>query len=118
LGDLELGLADAVAVADAHLVVGQPVHGEVLPEVPPAQIGAVQVLTPVLVGPGLVDHHRALLAAVPGEIALAVAVEVQPARHDRPVDGLLPDAGAHRLPVPRDVARQADVHDRSVAMQS
>ena len=32
LGDLELGVADAVAVADAHLVVGQPVDGEVLAE--------------------------------------------------------------------------------------
>ena len=38
LGDLELGLADAVAVADAHLVVGQPVDGEVLAEDPPAQV--------------------------------------------------------------------------------
>ena len=68
------------------------------------------MLTPVLVGLGLVDHHRALLAAVPRDVALAVAVEVEPARPDRPIDGLLPDAGAHRLPVPGDVARQPDVH--------
>ena len=42
LRDLELGLADAVAVADAHLVVGQPVDGEVLAEDPPAQVRAVR----------------------------------------------------------------------------
>ena len=110
LRDLELGLADAVAVADAHLVVGQPVDGEVLAEDPPAQVGAVQVLTPVLVGLGLVDHDRALLAAVSAQVALPVAVEVQPARHHRSGNRLFPDAGVHRLPVPRDVAWQADVH--------
>ena len=33
LGDLELGLADAVAVADADFVIGQALDGEVLSEV-------------------------------------------------------------------------------------
>ena len=68
------------------------------------------MLTPVLVGLGLVDHDRALLAAVSAQVALPVAVEVQPARHHRSGNRLFPDAGVHRLPVPRDVAWQADVH--------
>jgi len=110
LGDLELGVTDAVAVADAHLVVGQPVDGEVLAEDPPAQVRPLELFVPVLVRLGLVDHDRPLLAAVPVQVALPVAVEVQAARHHRSAHRLFPDAGVHRPPVPRDVARQADVH--------
>ena len=110
LGHLELGVADAVPVTDAHLVVGQPVDGEVLAEDAAGQVRATQVLTPVLVGLGLVDHHGALLAAVPGQIALPVAVQIQPAGHDRAGHRLLPDAGVDDPAVPGDVAGKADVH--------
>ena len=44
LRDLELGLADAVAVADADLVVGQTVDGEVLPELAVGEVVAAEVL--------------------------------------------------------------------------
>jgi len=110
LGDLELGLTDAVPVTDADLVVGQPLDGEVLPEDPPAEVGPVQVSAPVLVGVRLVHHHGTLLAAVPVQIALPVAVEVQPPGRHRPVDRLLPDAGVDHPVAPGDVPRPADVH--------
>jgi hypothetical protein len=67
------------------------------------------MLLPVAVGLELIDEHRALLAAVPVEIALAVAVDVQPAHHDRPVDRSLPDPGVDGASLPADVLRQADV---------
>src|SRR6185312_1571313 len=109
LGDLELGVADAVAVADADLVVAEPLDGEVLAELAELEVVPVEVLLPVPVRLDLVDEHRALLAAVPVEVALAVAVDVQPAHHPRPVDLLLPDPGVHGVALPADVLRQADV---------
>ena len=84
LGNLELGLADAVPVADADLVIGQAVDGEVLPEVAVAQVVAPEVLPPVLIGLDLVDEHGPLLAAVALRVALAVAVDVEAADHPRP----------------------------------
>ena len=67
LGHLELGLTDPVPVADAHLVVGQPVDGEVLAELPVLEVVATEMLLPVPVRLDLVDEHGPLLAAVPGE---------------------------------------------------
>ena len=110
LGDLELGLADAVPVPDADLVVGQAVNGEVLPEMAVVKVVAPEMPRPVPVGVGLVDQDGPLLAAVPGEVALAVAVDVQPADHRRAVHRMLPDSGVHRPPLPGHVLRQADVH--------
>src|SRR5262245_32875947 len=62
LGDLERGLADAIAVADAHLVVTEAVDGEVLPEGAVLEVVAAEVLLPVPVGVDLVDEHRPLLS--------------------------------------------------------
>ena len=113
LGDLELRLADPVPVTDAHLVVGQPVDGQVLPEHPVHEVVAPEVLLPVPVRIELVDEHRPLLTAVPGQIPLPVSVDIQPPHHHRPGHRLLPDPGVHRLALPGDVFRQADVdgHD-------
>ena len=84
LGDLELRLADPVPVPDAHLVVGQAVDGEVLPELAVHEVVAPEVLLPVLVGLDLVDQYGPLLAAVSVQVALAVPVDVEPADHCGP----------------------------------
>ena len=110
LGDLELGRADAVPVADADFIVRQPVDGQVFPERPVAQVVAAEVLLPVTVGPGLVDQHGALLAAVAGQVALPVAVDVEAADHRRAVHRVFPHAGVDGLPLPGHVLGQADVH--------
>ena len=109
LGDFEDGGADPVAVADADLVVAQSVDGEVLAELPVDEVASSELALPVAVGVDLVDEHGALLAAVPGEIALAVAVDVEPAHAARAGDGVLEDAGEDGLPLPGHVLRHADV---------
>src|SRR5262249_56740166 len=63
LGDLEQRAADAVAVADADLVVGKALDGEVLAELPVAEVVAPELALPVAVGLDLVDEHRPVLAA-------------------------------------------------------
>ena len=109
LGDLEQGRADPVAVADADLVVRQSLDGEVLAELPVDEIAAAQPLLPVAIRFDLIDEDRALLSAVAGEIALAVALDVEPPDAATSLHRLLPDAGAHRPSAPLDVARQPDV---------
>jgi hypothetical protein len=65
LRDLEDRAADPVAVADADLVVAQPVDGEVLAELPVNEVVPIEFAFPVAVGVELVDEHGALLTAVP-----------------------------------------------------
>ena len=54
-----------------------PSDREVLPELAEDEVVALQLVAPVAVRVELIDVHRALLAPVPGAIALAVAVDVQ-----------------------------------------
>ena len=78
LRHLEQRAADAIAVADADLVVRQAIHGEVLAELSEGEIAAAEGALPISIGVGLVDHHGAVLAAVTAEIPLPVSLEVQP----------------------------------------
>jgi hypothetical protein len=45
---------------------------------------------PIPVGIDLVDQNRSMLAAMPGEIALAVAVDIQPPNQAPALDWFLP----------------------------
>ena len=110
LGDLKLRLAYPVPVSDTYLVVSQAVDREVFPELAVAEVGAAEMLLPVPVRRDLVHQHGPLLAAVTLEVSLPVTVDVQPAHHDRPVHGFLPDAGVHSFTLPGDIARQPHVH--------
>ena len=82
LGDLELGRADAVPVADVQTSSsGRPSTVKFSPNWPYSNVAA-QLRPPVFVRLSLVDKNSAVLAAVAAEIALAVTVDVEPA--DRP----------------------------------
>src|SRR5262249_47503322 len=117
LGHLEDGATDPVAVADADLVVGKPLDGEVLAELAVDEVASPEPPLPVPVGVGLVDDPGALPSAVAAEIALAVAVDVEPAHPARPVDGVLEHAGEDGPSLPGHVLRHADVdgHERAHA---
>src|SRR5262249_7126416 len=109
LGGLEGGERDPVAVADADLVVWEPLDGEVLAELAVDEVASPELPLPVAVGVELVDEHGALLPSVAAEIALAVAVDVEPSHPARPVDGVLEHAGEDGPPLPGHVLRHADV---------
>ena len=79
------------------------------PNCPRREIAATQPLPPVAIRLDLVDEDRPLLAAVATEIALAVAVDVEPHDPATALHGLLPDAGVHGPSTPLDVAGKADV---------
>jgi hypothetical protein len=116
LGDLEQRRADPVAVADADLVVGEPVDGQILAELAEVEGFAPKHFLPVMVRSDLIDEDRAMLAAMRGEIALCVAVDVQAAHPAPPGDRALPDGGADGPVAPSHVARQADI-DREQSSQ-
>ena len=79
LGDLEQRAADLIAVADAHGIVGQSFDREVLAELSVDEVGPLQLLLPVAIRFDLVDEDGALLTPVPGQVALTVSVQIQPA---------------------------------------
>ena len=118
LADLEQRRTDAVTVTDADLVVREPLHGEILAELPVGEIVAAEELLPVAVRVDLVDEHRAVDAAVPLKVALAVAVDVEAANHPATVNGVLPDPGVNDPAFPFDVAGDADVHREQPASRS
>ena len=76
LGDLEHGRSDPEPVADADLVVGEPVDGEVLAELAVRQLGPPELPFPVAIRLDLIDEDRALLSPVAREVALTVPVQV------------------------------------------
>jgi hypothetical protein len=123
LRDFEHRRADPIAVADADLIVGHALDGEVLAEVARRQIDAAEEPRPVLVRGPVIDVDGAMLTTVADEIGLAVAVHIE-ARDATPAGhGRLEDRAAHRPAAPLDVPRQTDVdgdepHDYCVARES
>jgi hypothetical protein len=61
-------------VADAHGIVGQSFHREVLAELSVDEVDPRQLLLPIAIRFDLVDEDGALLTAVPGQVALTVSV--------------------------------------------
>ena len=70
---------------------------------------AAQLSFPEAIRVELVHEHGAMFTAVPLEVSLPVAVDVQSAHHLRPRDGLLPDPRVHDLVAPRHVLGKTDV---------
>ena len=110
LRHLEQRAADPIPIADAHGIVGQSFDREVLAELSVDEVGPLQLLLPVAIRFDLIDEDRALLTAVAGQVALPVSLEIQPADAAAATHRILPDRGVHRATLPRDVARQSDVH--------
>jgi hypothetical protein len=101
--------ADLVAITDADLVVAQPFHREVLAELPVDEVASSKLVFPVAIGVDLVDENGTVLAPVPGQIALAVALHIELAYAARAADGVLEHAREHGLLLPCDVLGHADV---------
>jgi hypothetical protein len=58
----------------------------------------------------LVNEYGPLLAAVPGQIALPVSCQIQPADPTAVMHRLLPYPGANRAPLPVNVTGHSDIH--------
>src|SRR6185437_6989168 len=81
LGDFKKCVSDPVTVADAHGIVRQSLYREILTKLPEGrftQVRPFQLFPPVTIGFDLVDEDRPLLASMAGQIALTIALQVQP----------------------------------------
>jgi hypothetical protein len=110
LGDLEQRAADLITLADAHRIVRQCFDCEVFAELSMGEVGPLQLLLPIAIRFNLVDEDGALLSPVPGQVALTVSGEIQPADPTSATHRILPDPGVHNATLPLDVARKSDVH--------
>jgi hypothetical protein len=65
----------------------------------------------------LIDADGTVLAAVPVQVALAVAIDVEPAHHATPLYRSLPHGCVEGIASPRKIARQPTLTDRSRAVR-
>jgi hypothetical protein len=100
----------SVAITDTHCIVWQSLNREIFAELPEGKIVTAQLMLPIPVGIDLIDENRSVLAAMPGEIALAVAVDIQSPNHAPALDRFLPDTRVHGLAVPRNVTRKPNIY--------
>jgi hypothetical protein len=63
-----------------------------------------------MIGVDLIDEDGPVLAAMAGQVALPVAVDIEPANHPGAVDRVFPDAGEDCPALPSHILRQADIH--------
>src|SRR5215470_704010 len=110
LGDLKQRAADLITVTDANDIVGQSFDREILAELSVDKVGPLQLLLPIAIRFDLVDKDGALLASVPGQVALTIPVQIQPAHPTASTHGFLPDSGVHCATLPLNVARKSDVY--------
>ena len=114
LRHFEQGAADPVTVANAHLPIRQALDRKILPELSIAEVVAAELALPKAIGVHLINENGAVLAAVPEQVSLPIAIDVEPAYHARALNRCFPDGGVDGLALPWNVARQAHI-DRQQA---
>src|SRR5689334_1074364 len=62
------GTPDAIAIPDADLAIGEPIDGEILPELPIAEVASTELGLPIPIRVDLVCKDRPMLAAMPRQI--------------------------------------------------
>ena len=110
LRHLEYRATDPITIADADFIIWKAVNGQVFAKLSVLEVVPLKVLLPVSVGVELIDHHCAMFSAMSLQVTLAIAIEIETARHQPSRHRLLPDSGANHLALPLDVARQTYIH--------
>src|SRR5579862_4387253 len=101
---------DAVAIADADLVIGKSLNSEVFSELAESEVVAAQNALPVMVRIHLVDKYGAMLPAVTGEIGLRITIDIELAHHSPSCNRRFPNCGSNSFAIPCHIARKADIH--------
>src|SRR5262249_21117263 len=110
LSDFEQRASDPIPVADAHDIVGQSFDRKVLAELSVHEVRPLQLHLPMAIRFDLVDEDCTLLAPMPRQVSLTVAVQLQPADATTARHGILPDPGVHSPALPFNISWKADVH--------
>ena len=110
LADLDNGAADPEAIADADFVIGEAIYREVLAKIPGHEVCSAKIAGPVPVGIKLINQQRSLLAAMAAEVALTVAIEIEPAGENPPSHWRFPNRRPDSPAPPCHVLRKSDIN--------
>ena len=110
LGYLEQRRADSEDIADVDIPLQHPLDGEVLTEMTEREPRLPELVFPVGMVLEGVNQHGPERAAMPDEVGLAVAGDVESVDPHTLGDGLLEDAGSDGLALDRDLPGKRDVH--------
>jgi hypothetical protein len=105
----EQSAADPVAIANAHLLVGQAVDGKVFSELSIGEIVSTELALPIVIGVDLIDEDGSVLAAVPRQVPLSVAVDIESPYQAPALNRCFPNGGVDGLLSPREVTGQTHV---------
>jgi hypothetical protein len=103
-------LAYPVAIANAHLLVRQASDREILTELPVGEIAPAELALPVMIGADLIDKYSAVFAAMPSQVALPVAIDIEPPDHAGALDRVFPYAGVDCPALPGHILRHAHIY--------
>src|ERR1700750_1121891 len=96
-------------IAYAHFSIRQSFDRKIFSELAMGKIVSTELVLPITIRFDLVDKDCPVFAAMPRQISLAVAIDVEPPRHPPAWNGRLPDGGVEVFPLPLDIAWQAHI---------
>jgi hypothetical protein len=85
---------------------------------PKGEIASPEPILPIATGGNLIDKDDSVLATMPRQISLTIAVDVEPPHHAPTRHGGLPGRGVDRFSLPVDVARQTSIDREQRAIAS
>ena len=97
-------------IANADFSIRQSLDCKILSELAMGKVVSTELVLPITVRFDLVDKDCPVLAAMPRQIPLAVAIDVEPSCHPSALNRRLPDGGVDGFPLPLDVAWQAHIY--------
>src|SRR5208337_1958277 len=103
-------ITNAVAIANADLVIRKSLNSEVFSELAEDEVTTCENALPVVIGVHLINKNGALLPTMTGEIGLGVANKVELAHPLSSLNWTFPDRGTDSLTVPCHVAWKTDIY--------
>src|SRR6516225_8406358 len=97
-------------IPNAHFSIRQSLDCKILSKLTIGKLVSTELILPITIRFDLVDKDCPVFAAMPRQISLAVAIDVEPSCHPSALDGRFPDGGVDGFPLPLDVAWQAHIY--------
>ena len=110
LRHFEERIADPVMIANAHFGIRQSFDRKILAELAINKVVATELVLPVTIRFDLIDKDCSVFAAMPRQIALTVAIDIEPPYRPSALNRRLPDGGVDGFALPLDVAWQAHIY--------
>ena len=106
----EYRVTNAVAIANADLVISKSLNSKVFSELAEDKVITSEKAFPVVIGLHLINKNGALLPTMTAEIALRIANNIELAHHLSSLNWTFPDRGTDGLAVPCHVAWKTDIY--------